>query len=136
MAGAAGGQFGFLLPTRAWRRPSCATSLRFLQKEDSCEKEVANAWALTQSKISKLKLTLRKGATDPLMETLTAWCRREMDRLLHGQLTVDATTWSARGRALQERIDWLHGMCQRPRMPESGSLDKLLNEEAATAQLS
>ena len=79
-------------------------------KEDSCEKEVANARALAQSKISKWNLTLRKGATDPLMETLTAWCRREMDRLLHGQLTFDATTWSARGRALQERMDWLHGV--------------------------
>ena len=51
-------------------------------KDDSCEKEVANAWALAKSKNSKWNITLRKGVTDPVMETLSAWCRREMDHLL------------------------------------------------------
>ncbi|MFM7985252.1 MAG: hypothetical protein ACKPKO_38630, partial [Candidatus Fonsibacter sp.] len=67
----------------------------------------------------------------PLMETLTAWCQHEMDHLLQGQLTLDATTWSARGLTLQERMDWLHGECQRTRMPETGSFDKLLNEKGS-----
>jgi hypothetical protein len=107
-----------------------------ITKEDSREEEVANAWALAKSKISKWNIALHRGATDPVMETLSAWCRREMDHLRHGPSTVDATTWSARGPVLQDHKDWLHGVRQRPRMPETGSLDKLLNEKAATAQLS
>ena len=33
-------------------------------------------------------------------------------------------------------MDWLHGTCQRPRLPETDSLDQMLNAQAATAQLS
>ena len=59
-----------------------------------------------------------------------------MDQLLQGQSTLDAATWSARGRVFAGA----HGLIAWyvPEAPHArhSSLGQLLNEQAATAQLS
>jgi hypothetical protein len=53
-----------------------------LNQPDMSQEQVTSAWGLVECAFHRWKSTLREAATEPLLETITAWCNRECQRLV------------------------------------------------------
>jgi hypothetical protein len=110
-----------------------------LNDPDSSQDDVAKAWGIVESKLNRWRSALRQGATEPLLDTMRAYCKRECLRLADGDLAcsqIDSKTWLARAHWLRKQTDWLHMTCNTPAIEEMASLDRLLNDKEAESQLS
>ena len=53
-----------------------------LNQPDMSKEQVTSAWGLVEGTLHRWKSTLREGATEPLLETIPAWCNRECQHLV------------------------------------------------------